>query len=175
MQFFFIIIARDTVVPAEIEARGQRALLAYQKAVSDGAVNVCRSRLFLIGQDGAGKTSLKKSLIGLPFDPKEQSTEGIEVDPSTFQVDVNQLRNWKSSDKHKQGLLGGSKEIARVMVQNLQNDSDDYSNDNSDDNRKKQKTKTKNIDRDDSDASGDLDDETAQEEDDDSYIEQVCQ
>ena len=36
----------------------------------------------LIGQDRAGKTSLKRSLIGLPFNPKEKSTAGIEVDSS---------------------------------------------------------------------------------------------
>ena len=35
----------------------------------------------LIGQDRAGKTSLKKSFLGLPFDPEEESTDGIEVDP----------------------------------------------------------------------------------------------
>ena len=40
----------------------------------------------LIGQDRAGKTSLKKSLRGICFDPEEDSTDGIEVDPSFFNV-----------------------------------------------------------------------------------------
>ena len=84
-----LLLLIHTELPAEIEARGLRAELAYEKALREGYVNVCRGRVLLIGQDRAGKTSLKKSLMGLPFDPKEQSTEGIEVDPSTFEVDVD--------------------------------------------------------------------------------------
>ena len=67
------------VAPKEIEARGQRARLVYQRALRDGAVSVQRSRILLIGQDRAGKTSLKNSLIGLPFNRNENSTEGIEA------------------------------------------------------------------------------------------------
>ena len=74
--FFF------SLAPLEIEARGEEAQLAYQRALKDGAVNVYRVRVLLIGQDRAGKTSLKRSLIGLPFNPKEKSTAGIEVDSS---------------------------------------------------------------------------------------------
>ena len=47
-----------------------------------------RGRVMLIGQNRAGKTSLKKSLLGISFDPGEPSTDGIEVDPSKFEVDV---------------------------------------------------------------------------------------
>ena len=61
-----------SLAPLEIEARGEKAQLAYQSALKYGAVNVYRGRVLLIGQDRAGKTSLKKSLIGLPFNPKEK-------------------------------------------------------------------------------------------------------
>ena len=71
-----------SLAPLEIEARGEEAQLAYQRALKDGAVNFHRVRVLLIGQDRAGKTSLKRSLIGLPFNPKEKSTAGIEVDSS---------------------------------------------------------------------------------------------
>ena len=64
----------------------------YEKALKDGYVKVYRGRIILIGQDRAGKTSLKKSLLGLPFDPKEQSTEGIEVDPSRCEIDVDHIK-----------------------------------------------------------------------------------
>ena len=47
----------------------------------------------LIGQDRAGKTSLKKSLKGICFDPQEDSTVGIEVDPSHFKVSKE---TWKT-------------------------------------------------------------------------------
>ena len=49
-----------SLAPLEIEARGEKAQLAYQSALKDGAVNIYRGRVLLIGQDRAGKTSLKK-------------------------------------------------------------------------------------------------------------------
>ena len=73
----------------------------------------------LIGQDRAGKTSLKKSLIGLPFNRKEKSTDGIEVDPSKFQLDVGEVRNWQPIDERKQGLLGCSRDVAQVMMEKM--------------------------------------------------------
>ena len=73
----------------------------------------------LIGQDRAGKTSLKKSLIGLPFNRKEKSTNGIEVDPSKFQLDVDEVRNWQPIDERKQGLLGCSRDVAQMVVEKM--------------------------------------------------------
>ena len=76
--------------------------------------------MLLIGQDRAGKTSLKKSLIGLPFNPKESSTDGIEVDPSLFQLDVDEVKNWQPIDESKQGLLPGcSTDVAQMVVEKL--------------------------------------------------------
>ena len=72
-------------------------MLIYQKALRDGYVSVYRGRIFLIGQDRAGKTSLKKSLLGMPFDPKEESTEGI--DPSKCDINVNRVQNWHFDSK----------------------------------------------------------------------------
>ena len=108
-----------SLAPLEIEARGEKAQLAYQSALKDGAVNVYRGRVLLIGQDRAGKTSLKKSLIGLPFNPKEKSTDGIEVDPSKFQLDVGEVRNWQPIDERKQGLLGCSRDVAQMVVEKM--------------------------------------------------------
>ena len=119
----------------------------------------------IIGQDRAGKTSLRKSLIGLPFDPKENSTEGIEVDPSIFQVDAREVKNWQPIDKSERGLLGCSKAVAQMVVEKLcilnsynwfreeekgaENENENYKNG----------TKA-----------GDTDDETG----DDSFLNQVC-
>ena len=93
--------------------------LAYEKALRDGSVNVYRGRILLIGQDRAGKTSLKKSLLGLPFDPKEQSTEGIEVQASTCEIEVEQVKNWHSTHENKPGLLECSKDISRIVAEKL--------------------------------------------------------
>ena len=53
----------------------------------------------LIGQDRSGKTSLMKSLRGLVFNPKEDSTVGIDVDPSHFKVSTEV---WKAGEKDQQ-------------------------------------------------------------------------
>ena len=109
------------LVPNEIKARGSRAKLAYENALRIGKVEVYRARIMLIGQDRAGKTSLKKSLLGLPFDPKEQSTVGIEVDPSSFKVDVEQVTNWQRTD-NKGGVSQFAKELAKMAAGELEKD-----------------------------------------------------
>ena len=77
-----------------------------------------RARIMLIGQARAGKTSLKKSLLGMPFDPDEQSTVGIEVDPSSFKVDVDQVKNWQRTDE-KLGVSQFAQELARMATGEL--------------------------------------------------------
>ena len=53
----------------------------------------------IIGQDRTGKTSLKKSLKGEKFNPKEQSTEGIETDPEYFKVS---REIWRTGDNDEE-------------------------------------------------------------------------
>ena len=62
---------------------------------------------------------MKKSLIGLPFNSKERSTNGIEVDPSKFQLDVDEVRNWQPLDERKKGLLGCSTDVAQMVVEKM--------------------------------------------------------
>ena len=50
----------------------------------------------LIGQGGAGKTSTKKSLKRICFDPNEDRTVGIDVDPSHFKVSTE---TWRSGEQ----------------------------------------------------------------------------
>ena len=85
--------------------------------LKDGFVNVNRSRVLLVGQDRAGKTSLKKSLLGLPFNPKEQSTEGIEVDPSVCKIEVDQVKNLNSTSENKPSLAEFSEDISRMVAE----------------------------------------------------------
>ena len=56
----------------------------------------------LIGQDRSGKTSLMKSLRGLAFNPDEDSTVGIDVDPSHFKVSTEV---WKAGEKDQQSSV----------------------------------------------------------------------
>ena len=78
----------------------------------------------LIGQDRAGKTSLKKSFLGLPFDPEEESTDGIEVDPSKFEVDIDQVKNWKRTDE-KLGVSLFASDLAKMVARDLQETDDE--------------------------------------------------
>ena len=52
-----------------------------------------------VGQDRSGKTSLKKSLKGECFNPYEDSTVGIDVDPSQFQLSTE---IWKTGEKDQE-------------------------------------------------------------------------
>ena len=75
----------------------------------------------LIGQDRSGKTSLKKSLQGLRFNPEEDSTVGIDVDPSYFKVTTETWKIGKKNQAVKKEDMTASFEhhVARVVVENL--------------------------------------------------------
>ena len=107
------------VVPSEIIARGPEAKRAYENALKNGKVKVYRGRIMLIGQNRAGKTSLKKHLLGLPFDPDEESTDGVEADPSTFEFDVDHATNWKISNE-KLSVSHFANELAKIVAEKLQ-------------------------------------------------------
>ena len=123
------------LVPREIKARGSEAKLAYQNALRTGKVKVYRARIILVGQDRAGKTSLKKSFLGLPFDPEEDSTDGIEVDPSKFEVHIDHVKNWKRTDEKL------SANMATREIQERDKDKED--NEEGDDEYEKEEEKQK--------------------------------
>ncbi|RMX39963.1 hypothetical protein pdam_00025240, partial [Pocillopora damicornis] len=74
----------------------------------------------LIGQDRSGKTSLAKSLKGERFNPEEDSTIGIDIDPSHFKVSTE---IWKPGEKDEQRNVERAcsyeHHAARLIVQNL--------------------------------------------------------
>ena len=109
------------VTPPEINLRGPRALKAYNKALTEGRTRVRRIPIMLIGQDRSGKTSLKKSLQGLRFNPDEDSTVGIDVDPSYFKVTTEIWRTGKKRQALNKEEMAASFEhhVARVVVENL--------------------------------------------------------
>ena len=76
----------------------------------------------LIGQDRAGKTSLKKSLLGLPFKSEEESTDGIDVVP--FEVNTDQVKNWKRTDE-KLGVSQLASDLAKMVARDLQETGDE--------------------------------------------------
>ena len=81
---------------------------------------MCRARLLIIGQDRAGKTSLKKSLIGLPFNPEEPSTEVVEVNASKFEFTVEQVVEWKAvNDDNEQEARPEDRCVARLVAEHM--------------------------------------------------------
>ena len=107
-------------VPQEIRARGTLALRAYKKALLEGRTCIKRVPIMIIGQDRSGKTSLAKSLKGERFNSEEDSTIGIDVDPSHFKVTTE---IWKPGEKDEQQNVEKAcsyeHHIARLIVQNL--------------------------------------------------------
>ncbi|XP_044166061.1 uncharacterized protein LOC122950012 isoform X5 [Acropora millepora] len=101
--------------------------------MKSGKVKVYRARIMLLGQDRAGKTSLKKSLLGLPFDPKEESTVGVEVDRSKCELEVDEVQNWMPSERKKREMSEFEEELARLIVMDLRgtkaNDNDSTATD----------------------------------------------
>ena len=109
------------MTPPEINLHGPRALEAYKRALTEGTTRVRRIPIMLIGQDRSGKTSLKKSLQGIRFNPDEDSTVGINVDPSYFKVTTE---IWKTGEKdqveNKEEMAASFDHyIARVTIENL--------------------------------------------------------
>ena len=114
------------VVPMEINLRGPLAREAYNRALNEGKARVKRLPVMVIGQDRSGKTSLKNSLIGKPFNPDEDSTIGIEVGPSYFKVSTeicmpgeNRAKNLAANDID---ALSFEHHAARLVVKELEED-----------------------------------------------------
>ena len=110
-----------------ILCRGPLAVEAYNKALKDGKADVKRVPVMIIGQNRAGKTSLKKSLKGETFSVMESSTEGIEMDPSYFKVSTDL---WKTGKKSKE-TDSDSKFLfdhhaAKLMIQSLKGENTNH-------------------------------------------------
>ena len=110
-------------LPLEIRSRGHLAVEAYNKALTEGKAYVKRVPIMLIGQDHSGKTSLKKSLIGKPFNPDEDSTIGVDVDPSHIKVSTE---IWKVGENTGGSELTGAikaisfeQQAARLVADDL--------------------------------------------------------
>ncbi|KAL9965626.1 hypothetical protein ACROYT_G029455 [Oculina patagonica] len=110
---------KDEEVPPELIARGRPALEAYNKALTEGKTFDKRVPVMLIGQERSGKTSLKKSLRGEPFNPHEESTVGIDVDPSHFKVTTEVWKVGEEGQTKSETRTSFEHHAARVTVKLL--------------------------------------------------------
>eukprot|EP00118_Oscarella_pearsei_P021577 m.242838 g.242838 ORF g.242838 m.242838 type:complete len:884 (+) comp40228_c1_seq2:320-2971(+) len=87
-----------------------KAKLHYQRAVRSGSVPVIRSRLVVVGPDGAGKTSFIGSLLGRKFKEDRPSTDGVAIEIAVTEADDK----WK--EESCDGLRYFDKQIARATA-----------------------------------------------------------
>jgi small GTP-binding protein len=65
--------------PIEIVRKGFDAVRLYFQERSQGDLPLNELKVILVGNGGAGKTSLVKRIIGEDFDPEESQTHGINI------------------------------------------------------------------------------------------------
>ncbi|MCB0855796.1 MAG: hypothetical protein KDD63_26425, partial [Bacteroidetes bacterium] len=76
-----------TYPPEEITVKGNAAILNYLKELQEGDVVVYEAKLLIIGEAGAGKTTLARKLgdPNAPMPKDKDTTKGIEVNPLLMQ------------------------------------------------------------------------------------------
>jgi small GTP-binding protein len=77
--------------PVEIVKQGRQAIIDYYAALEEQQP-LNESKLILIGDGGAGKTSVLKRLLGQPFNPQESQTHGININTLTVTHQDNDIK-----------------------------------------------------------------------------------
>ncbi|XP_033098475.1 uncharacterized protein LOC117102324 [Anneissia japonica] len=57
-------LLEELSIPSEILARGPDAVKAFKDALKNGEITVVNSRLMFLGNEGSGKTSCVKAMLG---------------------------------------------------------------------------------------------------------------
>ncbi len=79
----------DVEVPDEVLLKGWRPVLAYVRELrAQGGAPVREARVFLLGEGGQGKTSLRRALL----DSGRDRADPIDVDDRTVGIDVEVRR-----------------------------------------------------------------------------------
>ncbi|CAB4042232.1 serine threonine- kinase roco5, partial, partial [Paramuricea clavata] len=88
------------MLPYEILARGEDGVNAFKTAVAKGTARASRLKMIVVGEVGAGKTSLTRSLCGEPFTDTREKTRGIRT-ASTSEPIIQTTKldeSWKHAD-----------------------------------------------------------------------------
>ena len=74
-------------------------LNAYVRCLEEGTCESCRARLMFVGHYKVGKTSLVRSLLGLPFVEEHHSTDGIEtrIMQTKDRLDIVEVEDWEQT------------------------------------------------------------------------------
>eukprot|EP00935_MAST-01C_sp_MAST-1C-sp1_P001712 g1712.t1 len=71
--------AEDETVPDAILQQGASAVRAYNDAISKGTQRLHWTKLMIVGQERAGKSSLLRTLTNQEHDPHETTTDGADT------------------------------------------------------------------------------------------------
>lgn len=78
--------------PVEIVKKGREAVLNYFKSLEGEKKPLNEVKVLLIGDGGAGKTSLVKRLVGEDFDGNEYQTQGINIKEWRFKGKKKEIK-----------------------------------------------------------------------------------
>ena len=95
---------------------------AYRRYLSEGQLDVAYARIMLLGPAGAGKTSLKRGLMNLPFDFKGSSTILAEIQ-SVRPVGYEWVKVGEEQNKHWREASADDelKELAQIFAKVYEN------------------------------------------------------
>ena len=116
--YIVIIVLFVEEFPDEIVSQGEAALQIYLSSCSGGTAVTVFLRVDVVGRDGAGKTSLTKSLTLQEFDPDELSTRGVVIDPKC-QIIVKEACDWTTplTNEHYRDMY--DKNVTAIVASKL--------------------------------------------------------
>ena len=79
-------------LPPEIIKKGKAAMRVYFESLEkEKELPLQEVKVLLVGDGGAGKTSLVKQVLGKDFDPKENQTHGINIEPWQIKFEDDEI------------------------------------------------------------------------------------
>ncbi|XP_065836598.1 uncharacterized protein [Oscarella lobularis] len=88
----------------------------YMNALKEGYAEAKFIRINIVGKDGAGKTSLWKSLTEQTFDSEELSTVGATSDDKNLHIVVKESCNWTTSIDAEESLKAFDRMLASSVA-----------------------------------------------------------
>ncbi|KPA12970.1 leucine-rich repeat-containing protein [Candidatus Magnetomorum sp. HK-1] len=77
--------------PIEVIKQGNKAIKTYFESLEEKENPLNEIKVLLVGDGGAGKTSLIKKLLGSKFDPHESKTDGIAIRDWPISIDGKEI------------------------------------------------------------------------------------
>ncbi|XP_065836625.1 probable serine/threonine-protein kinase roco5 isoform X2 [Oscarella lobularis] len=103
----------------------------YLNALDEGYAETTFIRINIVGKDGAGKTSLWKSLTEQMFDPKECSTVGATSENRNLHIVVKETCNWTTAIDTEESLKAFDRILASSIATRMKQERERCKNESS--------------------------------------------